>query len=102
MLHKISYYRVGTSTGGELSEQNMTENAKNVIFGTNKEDYNWVASRGADVCNGYVCFGFGIVNSGGAGGLGMLFYSVGGERSVYSGLRPVVSLTSVIPAKVGT
>lgn len=98
--------QIYASTDTPLAEQNMTENAKNVIYGTNKQSNNWLATRGSSVYFGgavYVYFGLGTVKSGCAiAANNNLFWSVDFSISDSLGLRPVVSLTFVIPDKAGT
>ena len=77
-----------------------TEIETAIIFGTSNNYSYWLASRGVRAYSDYAFFGPGVVGYGEAYSYIDTFFSDGNEGSPRAALRPVVSLTSKIPAIV--
>ena len=78
---------------------NIADSAKAMIFGSSKTNYEyWLASRGVSAGSKYAYFGLGNVFNGNAYSDICLFNSCGDACGYSFGLRPLVSLTSEIPA----
>lgn len=78
---------------------NIADNAKAMVFGSESGYSYWLASRGVSANSHFAYFGPGRVVDGGAGSCYYLFYSDGVSHIYrYCRLRPLVSLTSDIPA----
>ena len=78
---------------------NTSSVAKAMIFGSRKTNYGyWLASRGVNAYSDYAGFGPGTVFDGNAYSCSSLFFSDGDSYYYDFGLRPLVSLTSEIPA----
>ena len=93
---------VGAPTGVPQVSSEISATAKAMIFGSSKTNYGyWLASRGVRAGSDYAGFGPGTVDRGGAFSCYYLFFSNGrvdGTSRSFS-LRPLVSLTSEIPAE---
>ena len=91
---------VGAPTGVPQVSSEISATAKAMVFGSSKTNYGyWLASRGVDADSRCARFGPGHVLKGYAGSFDGLFDSYGGDANYFEfGLRPLVSLTSEIPA----
>ena len=90
---------VGAPTGVPQVSSEISATAKAMIFGSSKTNYGyWLASRGVYAGSDYADFGPGGVCNGYARSYFGLFYSNGDAFNGEFGLRPLVSLTSEIPA----
>ena len=90
---------VGAPTGVPQVSSEISATAKAMVFGSSKTNYGyWLASRGVRAGSDYVCFGPGFVGSISAYSCYGLFYSSDGVNGHEGGLRPLISLTSEIPA----
>ena len=90
---------VGAPTGVPQVSSEISATAKAMIFGNSKTNYGyWLASRGVCAYSFYACFGPGDVSNGFAYSCISLFDSNGFADRGDFGLRPLVSLTSEIPA----
>lgn len=95
---------VGAPKGVPQVSSEISATAKAMIFGSSKANYGyWLASRGVradsrDADSHDACFCPGSVVRGGAGSYYSFFCSNDGVGSGELGLRPLVSLTSEIPA----
>ena len=77
---------------------NIADNAKAMVFGSESGYSYWLASRGVYAISGGAYFGPGYVYSGCADSCSDVFHSYGGAGGRGYCLRPLVSLTSDIPA----
>ena len=91
---------VGAPTGVPQVSSEISATAKAMVFGSSKTNYGyWLASRGVDADSRCARFGPGHVLKGYAGSFDGLFDSYGGDANYFEfGLRPLVFLTSEIPA----
>ena len=90
---------VGAPPGVPRVSSEISTTAKAMIIGSSKTNYGyWLASRGVRAGSDYVCFGPGFVGSISAYSCYGLFYSSDGVNGHEGGLRPLISLTSEIPA----
>ena len=96
------YYVVDSSIesteGVPVVSSTIADNAKAMIFGSECTYYYWLASRGVIAYSYFAGFGPGGVYDGFADSCDYLFYSDGGASGDDYCLRPLVSLTSDIPA----
>ena len=90
---------LGAPAGVPQVSSEISATAKAMIFGSSKTNYGyWLASRGVYAGSDYADFGPGGVCNGYARSYFGLFYSNGDAFNGEFGLRPLVSLTSEIPA----
>ena len=90
---------VGAPTGVPQVSSEISATAKAMVFGSSKTNYGyWLASRGVDADSRCARFGPGHVLKGYAGSFDGLFDSYGDANYFEFRLRPLVSLTSEIPA----
>lgn len=96
------YYVVDSSIesteGVPVVSSTIADNAKAMIFGSECTYYYWLASRGVIAYSYFAGFGPGGVYDGFADSCDYLFCSDGGASGDDYCLRPLVSLTSDIPA----
>ena len=96
------YYVVDSSIesteGVPVVSSTIADNAKAMIFGSECTYYYWLASRGVIAYSYFAGFGPGGVYNGFADSCDYLFCSDGGASGDDYCLRPLVSLTSDIPA----
>ena len=91
---------VGAPEGVPVLPDSTTTATKNVIFGSDKSNRYWLASRGVFARSDFARFGPGPVGEGYAYSCYGLFGSDGGSGDGEFPLRAVVSLRSDIPAVV--
>ena len=95
------WYKINSSiygTGVPTVSENISNVAKNLVFGTSSNKYSyWLASRGVYVGIYYASFGSGNVTNGYANSRGGLFESDGLTRDKQVSARTLVSLKSEIP-----
>lgn len=90
---------VGTPTGVPQVSSEISATAKAMIFGSSKKNYGyWLASRGVDAGSDYAVFGPGFVVNGYADSCYGSVDSSGNAFGYGLCFRPLVSLTSEIPA----
>ena len=90
---------VGSATGVPQVSSEISATAKAMIFGSSKTNYGyWLASRGVFALSFSAFFGPGFVSTGLAESCGDAISSSGVAIDRGFGLRPLVSLTSEIPA----
>ena len=90
---------VDAKAGVPQVSSEISATAKAMIFGSSKRNYGyWLASRGVFADSDCAYFGPGFVDYGDASSYGYLFCSDSDTDYDGFGLRPLVSLTSEIPA----
>lgn len=90
---------VGAPTGVPQVSSEISATAKAMIFGSSKTNYGyWLASRGVFAYSIFADFGPGFVRYGGAFSYDGLFFSYGDAGGSGLCFRPLLSLTSEIPA----
>ena len=85
--------------GAPYVSEEVSNVAKNLVFGYSEPYIYWLASRGVCAYHDYASFGPGAVDEGYANSYGVVFISYGYEGSRGFPVRALVSLKSEIPAE---